>query len=448
MFQRLTNAPLPVTLLILSFLCPIELSADAGGFRLPPHRAVILLLFVPALWTLIARASTRFRTFDALIFAHAICLFYVYTLHGEEDEGLIYGGSVAMETLGAYIVARAFIRDWYAFRATLELLVLACVIAFCFAVPETLLGRHFTHDFLQSITGFDHPREIETRLGFVRAYGTFDHPIHLGTFSATIFALLWFSGKRQSQRMKACGVSVATTLCSLSSAPILCIMTQVGLIGWDQVTRGLKGRIGLTCLAILFVYLMIELFATRSLMMIIATGFTIDSWTGFYRTQIWYWGMRTVWEYPWVGIGLADWERAWWMHSDSVDAFWLVTAMRTGIPSVMLLILGMLTMVFAVGFRAGKMKDPRYTNPAKAWLISLIAISLAACTVHFWNVSVSYFFFLLGFGGWLADPMPERFRNRLDAKMAARRARRRAMWGPKTAPATSNDIGPGLPNPA
>ncbi|MEO0792221.1 MAG: hypothetical protein AAFY27_06725, partial [Pseudomonadota bacterium] len=215
-----------------------------------------------------------------------------------------------------------------------------------------------------------------------------------------------------------------------------------------QVTRGLKGRIGLTCLAILFVYLMIELFATRSLMMIIATGFTIDSWTGFYRTQIWYWGMKTVWEYPWVGIGLADWERAWWMHSDSVDAFWLVTAMRTGIPSVMLLILGMLTMVFAVGFRAGKMKDPRYTNPAKAWLISLIAISLAACTVHFWNVSVSYFFFLLGFGGWLADPMPERFRNRLDAKMAARRARRRAMRGPQTAPATPNDIGPGLPNPA
>jgi hypothetical protein len=42
---------------------------------------------------------------------------------------------------------------------------------------------------------------------------------------------------------------------------------------------------------------------------------------------------------------------------------------------------------------------------ATGWMISLTALLLVACTVHYWNVPYAYFFFFLGLGGWMADPL-------------------------------------------
>ena len=36
--------------------------------------------------------------------------------------------------------------------------------------------------------------------------------------------------------------------------------------------------------------------------------------------------------------------------------------------------------------------------------MSLIALSLVGCTVHFWNVLYAFFFFFIGMSGWIADP--------------------------------------------
>ncbi|MEO1694404.1 MAG: O-antigen ligase family protein [Pseudomonadota bacterium] len=425
MLTRLRHAPLPIAILLLSFLCPTELSLYLGGLRLPPHRVAIIILIIPALWRIMSHPDTRFRTFDLFMLFFAVWMVHVYTLHGEEMAGLIYGTSVALESLGGYAIARAYIRDDVSYRGTLDAMVAACFLALVFALPETLLGAHFTHDFLQSVTGYVHPREIQYRFTLTRAYGVFDHPIHLGTFAATMFALLWFSGRAVKQRIKDCSISAITTFTALSSAPILCIFTQVIFIVWDRYTRNIKGRIWIMVCALLFIYFFVSMFATRSPVMIIATGFTIDSWTGFYRTQIWEWGMRNVVAHPWFGIGLADWERAWWMYSDSIDAYWLVIMVQTGIPSLMLLLVAIMSLVMGVTRRVPKRRDPAMTRAARGWIIALIALCLAACTVHFWNVSASYFFMILGLGGWLADPIPARYATRREAKRTARSNRKR-----------------------
>ena len=236
-------------------------------------------------------------------------------------------------------------------------------------------------------------------MGLTRAYGTFDHPIHLGTFAATVLALVWYSGRKLGKRLKSVALVMLTTLTALSSAPILCVMVQVAGIVWDRATRGLTGRFWITLLGLVFVYLLVSLFATRSPVMIIATGFTIDSWTGFYRAQIWYHGVQNVVANPWLGIGLGDWDRAYWMVSDSVDAYWLVVAMRTGVPSLLILLLAIGTMLAAVASRPFRLKERHYGPCAKAWMMSLLACALIACTVHYWNVSLAYFFFFLGLGG-------------------------------------------------
>jgi O-antigen ligase len=411
MLQIVKLVPLPITLVIASFLFPTELSLMVADLRLPPHRIAILLAIPFAAWQLLSRPSLRIRAFDVLFLLYGTWTMIVYGLHGPDHGSFVYGGSIALESFGSFLIARAYIRDWDTFRATLKLLIGAAFVAMLFALPETFLGKHFTHDFLQTVTGHVHPREYITRLGLTRAYGVFDHPIHLGTFAATLLALIWFSGERLKYRLKACGVIALTTFAALSSAPILCALTQVGLIIWDRVTRGLKGRFYIAVGALIAGYVLLTFVANRSPVNLIATGLTLDSWTGFYRLQIWQHGLENVARHPWLGLGLGDWTRAYWMYSDSVDAYWLVVMMRTGIPAFVLLACAILLLVIGVLRMAPRARDRHVDNAAKAWLMAVFALSLIAATVHFWNVSHAYFFFILGLAGWIADPVPQRYRK-------------------------------------
>ncbi len=310
MLRAVSAAPTPVVLILLSFLCPTEFSLYVEGLRLPPHRLALLVLFPVALARLVSGAgAARLRGFDVAFALYAAWTLGIYALHGEGQDGLVYGGSLALESLGAYVVARAFVRDLAAFRATLAATALAIGAAALVALPETLFGQTFAHDLLRQLTGYEHPTAVETRLGLARAYGTFDHPIHYGTFCAAMLATFWFAERRPARRGAHALLLSGATALGLSSAPLLCLALQGGMIIWDRLTRRIPSRTMLTLAVLAGLYLGVALVATRSPVAILATGMTLDSWTGYYRLQIWEHGLENVWANPWTGIGLADWER-------------------------------------------------------------------------------------------------------------------------------------------
>lgn len=402
MLSAVKAAPLPVWLLVASFLCPTELSLYVAGLRLPPHRVALLVLFPLALWRLISRRDVKPRIFDILFLLYAAWTAVIFMHHQGAGEGLQFGGSLALESLAGYVVARIFVRDQAQFRGTAAVLVLAVGASGLIALPEALLGIHYVHDGLRALTAYEHPIGHETRLFLTRAYGTFDHPIHLGTFCASALAMIWYATPHRRQRHVRVAVIVGATLLAVSSAPILCLVFQGALIAWDRATRGLRMRVGLTLGALALLYGVASVVGTRSPLTIIATGFTLDSWTGFYRTVIWEWGLLTVWSNPWTGIGLEDWERPQWMVSSTVDAFWLVISMRAGIPAFAALALAVAFLVRAVV--VGCRRQPvEIRRAARGWIMSLIALALIGCTVHFWNVLHAHFFFFLGLAGWIAD---------------------------------------------
>lgn len=408
----LKRVPLPIVVMVVSFLCPTELSLYVAGLRLPPHRIALLLLFPIALYRLLLRPDIRIRGFDYVMIAFNVATVVAFNYHGIQylgpdlipSNGLVYGGSLALESTVGYLVARVWIRDVDQFRDVLRLLVAAALVAGLIALPETLLGQHFVHDILQGLTGYVHPRDTEQRLGLTRAYGTFDHPIHLGTFCASVFALAWYSSGAGSSRIGRAAAILGATFTALSSAPLLVCAVQSTLIGWDRLTLGVHKRATITMACLAAMYLGASLVMTRSPIAFVATGMTLDSWTGFYRLVIWENGLENVWANPWVGLGLADWERPSWMASASIDAFWLVVAMRTGIPTFLLMVLAIVLIMRGVIVKGTKSKDRGVRGFARAWLFSLIALSLAACTVHYWNALYAYFFFFLGLGGFIADP--------------------------------------------
>jgi hypothetical protein len=399
------SAPAPVIFMVASFLFPSELSLYLAGLRLPPHRVALLILLPLALCRLLDRRIVRLHTYDFLVLVFASLSLVAYWVNGEQTSGLVFGGSVALEAFVSYAVARAWVRNATDLKATLHLLVVAVLFAGLVALPETLLGGYFTHDFLRGLLGGEPMPPVEKRLGFYRAASVFDHPIHLGTFCASLLALVWTAERRLGVRTACLAITVLATLTAVSSAPILCLGLQIGLLIVERATRGLPARIALLLAITAGLYIGATLAASRSPFAIIATGFTIDSWTGFYRLMIWEYGLDTVAAHPFLGIGQADWERPKWMASATVDAFWLVIAMRTGVPSLLALLAAIVLLVTAVVRGRRRSRDPVVRRLAIGWSVSLLALSLAAATVHLWNVVFAYYFFFLGLGGWIADPL-------------------------------------------
>lgn len=404
MAEAFRKTPTPIIFLLICFLCPVELSLFVGEFRLPPHRIALLILIPIAASRFLLRADTNLRVYDLLFVAFGVWLLAVYTAHGTGASGFVYGGSLALESTASYLIARAWVRDVATLHQTLKVTLAIIVVAALIALPETFLGRNFTHDLMAQLTGYQHPISVRTRLGLTRAYGTFDHPIHYGTFCAALMAMFWYAERRTITRVKRATFISGATFLGLSSAPILCLLVQGGLIVWERMTRGLASRFWLTMAAGVVAYMVVAALATRSPVAILATGLTLDSSTGFYRLLIWNFGLENVWAHPMFGIGLADWARPHWMVSDTIDSFWLVTAMRSGIPSVVILLLAILSLAIAVNRRGVKNKSALVRGLSRGWLFSLIALCFIATTVHFWNVSVTFFFFFLGLAGALADP--------------------------------------------
>lgn len=400
------KAPWQVILLIAAMLCPTELSLYIAGLRFPPHRVALFILFPIAIARLLAQQGMKIKSFDVFFILFNVWTVGIFMYHMGQQEGLVYGGSQALEGLGGYLVARAFIRTESDLRAALRALVIAIGTAAIIALPETLFGHIFTHDLLKSITGYSHPTGVEERMGFTRAYGVFDHPIHYGTFCAGMAAMLWYAEKTLKDRFKRAAMLAGATVLGLSSAPLLCLGIQGAMLVWEPLTRRLPKRGWMTFAIFATFYIVASIASTRGPIAVIATGMTLDPWTGFYRLQIWENGMNNVYMYPITGLGLAEWDRPAWMVSNTVDAFWLVIMMRMGVPALVMLIIGIWLLARNVsnqGIRRNK--DKTVQMLARGWIMSLISLSLIATTVHLWNVPYTYFCFFLGMAGWIADPV-------------------------------------------
>ncbi|MEQ1718649.1 MAG: hypothetical protein ABL907_22130 [Hyphomicrobium sp.] len=428
------RAPWQVLLLIAAFLCPTELSLYIAGLRFPPHRVALFILFPIAIIRLLSQQGMKVRSFDIVFILFNVWTIGIFMYHQGQQEGLVYGGSQALEGLGGYLVARAWVRSEAELRATLKVLGVAIAISALIALPETLFGQIYTHELLRQLTGYVHPIGIEQRLGLTRAYGVFDHPIHYGTFSATMAAMFWYAEKTTKNRVKSASMLTAATVLGLSSAPLLCLGLQGGMLVWDRFTRKLKGRGFITGLIVFGMYVGASIASTRGPIAVIATSMTLDPWTGFYRLQIWENGMGNVWMYPLTGLGLGDWDRPAWMVSPTIDAFWLVIAIRMGLPALFMLILGIWLLARAVSKRGLKHKDPVIRNLSRGWTMSLIALSLVATTVHLWNVPYTFFCFFLGTAGWIADPAKLRVKVKKKAAEALKGDPQRGAYGPDSGP--------------
>jgi hypothetical protein len=200
------------------------------------------------------------------------------------------------------------------------------------------------------------------------------------------------------------GVGVATFM-SASGGPYVVLMMQGFVAAWQRVLGRVQGRWAALFTLFAVTYVAIDLFSTKTPFHVFINNFTFSRQSAYNRILIFEFGTAEVARHPVFGIGLGDWERPVWM-SDSMDNFWLVIAVRYGLPALAFLLALLLGLVWCAGRRNDLPEDWRRAR--HAWAFTLFGITVAAATVHLWNALFVLFVFLIGAGAWLIDARPGR----------------------------------------
>lgn len=406
--RKILGVHWPVALFFLGMMLPTSVGITLGGMRLSAYRMVLIVMFLPMLFALLSGRRGRANIFDGLVFGHCALALVSLIRWGGLQQGLESGGIYIVEFAGAWLMGRVYIRSYEDFRAFARAYVLTVVGMVAFTLPEALTAVHVLHDGLAAISGGAPAPFIEPRMGLERTFGPFDHPILYGVFSAAAFSMAWFvvAEKRLTRAggmLQVLGVGLATFL-SASGGPYVVLIMQGFVAAWERVFRRVQGRWMMLLGLFAIIYLCIDLFSNRTPFHVFVTYFTFSTHSAYNRILLFDFGMAEIARHPLLGIGLGDWTRPVWM-SDSMDNFWLLIAMRYGVPAWAMLVGLVLGLVVSSARRRGLPET--WKRARHAWAFTLFGIAVAAATVHLWNALFVLFLFLIGAGAWLTDaPVP------------------------------------------
>ncbi len=316
-------------------------------------------------------------------------------------------GIFFIESVGAYLLGRCYIRNSDDFFSAVRMMFLLILIILPFAVIEAYTNRNVLLE-LFGFFGQTFPDAIkEPRWGLRRVQGPFEHPILFGVFCGSMLALVHYVlgfGKSFIERWFRTMLTAVTAFFALSSGPLSAMTAQILLISWDTTLATVKARWKILTAGLGSLVILIESVASRSSPEILMAYFAFNHATAYNRVLIWEFGTRSVANHPFLGIGLNDWERPYWM-TGSMDMFWLVPAVRHGIPAGLFLLLIFFSIFFGLARKKGLEK--KTADYRTGILICLTGFFIAGWMVHYWNATYALFMFILGSAMWILDANPE-----------------------------------------
>ena len=390
----------PVVLLLISLVLPWTLTF--GPIAVSPYRLVLLCLTPPCCVYWLSGKAGKIRLPDVLIALYCLwCTLALVMVHGP-SAAVEPGGMLFIETLGAYLVARYFIRRPSDFVATSRLLFLIVALMMPLALLETVTRQKVMLNLFDLVLPTIEATYMGYRWGLARVQGPVEHPILFGVFCGGAVAFTYFVVAREAglvRRWLMTGAMALTAMLSLSSGPITAVLGQLALVAWNGVLGRVTARWKILWVIVICAYVVLELGSNQSVAQIL-TRFAFDPWTAFYRLLIFEYGWASVMAHPFFGTGFNEWLRAAWMPP-SIDMFWLLPAVRHGLPAGMLLMLAFFAACWSVSRKVEGTGAAR--DFATGYLITMTGFFLVGWTVHFWNATYVLFMFLLGSGMWLID---------------------------------------------
>lgn len=350
---------LPLLLVFYSFLIlPPEVEFSVFGVNFPSYRIALLLVAIPALWRSLRDGVGALLLMDVAIMIVGFWTMVSFIVIYGFEVGSVRGAGITIDTVLPYFVTRSTIKSLDDLRYFLIMCLPALIFAGSVLVIESFAGRIMLRPAFASVFGsmssfvggeaagsLSMPPEF--RLGLLRAYGPFPHPILAGIIMIGFLPLYYFSGIR-SWPMVA-GVLIALTgFFSLSSAAFLALILAFGVIGIYHI-KAFIPRISWWTITGLFMTMLAVLhIASKNGIISVMARLTLTPHTAQYRISIWDFGSISVAKHPWFGIGYKQWDRPAWM-GESVDAHFLLLAMRHGLIVPIALVLAMIFSMVQLG---------------------------------------------------------------------------------------------------
>lgn len=396
-----------VPLFLISLTIPYLF--QVGPLQLSAFRLILIVMLFPCLFRWFAgRAGPILISDIALIL---MCFWVTLSFLANHGPGMAVeaGGIGFLETMGAYLLGRCYIRTADQFFDMVKVLFWLIALMLPFAIYEALTSTNILLNIANKIGPSNDIVYKEPRLGLDRVQGLFSHPILFGVFCGGAPALVYFVlGYKQSSvaRLGKTGLVSLAAFLSLSSGPLAALIAQFMLMSWNWMLSAIKRRWLILSGGVLSMIVALEIAANRSTPEIFISFFAFNTHTASNRLRIWKYGTLSVENNILFGVGRNEWERPYYM-SASLDMFWLVPAVREGLPSALFLHAAFLVLFVMVAFKSGL--SDRASHYRTGYLICMFGFYLSGWTVNYWREIYVYFMFLMGSGAWIltADKTPE-----------------------------------------
>ncbi len=398
-----------IFLYAVSITWPIKF--QIGPLYITFSRIMIIALLVPMILRLISGRYGGIRTPDYMVAIFTLWAFLAMSVNHGPLNVIESSGMFFVETYGAYLIGRIFIRNAQDFYTFIRYLILSILVSIPFAIMELRSGAPVLLDFLRSVNPlpgiftFAPTIDYEPRLGMHRVQYTLVHPILWGMFCSSLMALCLTVMTHKASTGKKIFWTVVVffgTFSALSSAGWLSAMLQIAILVYERTTRFIRAyRWWLILLAFIGIYIILELFSNRAPLVVMSTAFALNKQTAYMRILIFEHGMNNVWAHPIFGLGQNDWVRVAWMPP-SVDNHWLLTAMRYGFPGLFLLLWAVIPPIVSVA-RAKTLDNDVLRACQVGYMACMIGWLITMCTVWISVEVHSLFMTMLASGYWIAD---------------------------------------------
>jgi hypothetical protein len=376
----------PIRLALIGIFTPKTLALSIGGLFFSPGRAVLALLFLPALGTLLSGIARRQRAIlSADLFMLALSVWMIgaalFQEHSTAEASLATSGSEVLEILGAFLVGRAYVYGRAALESFTHALAVVVMIVTALAVLDTISGHAYIYDTTASWSGVRRFLAME-RLGIVRAQSTFDHPILFGAFEVVCAAI--FLHARVSRHLLYMSVAVFGIILSMSSAPLLAFVLMVGAFWYGKMLNNFPWRWKFFW-AVVGAFIGAIFMLSNSPVGWIIDHLTFDAENGYFRLASWYASFDRIAQAPWIGFFK---EKSGNDFLDSsVDCVWLVCALLYGLPTIALLLLANLASFWGTPPRQRPSTDDDdfMRRMRMGFTAALAMFMLVGLTVHYWN---------------------------------------------------------------
>ncbi|MFM2355426.1 MAG: hypothetical protein RLZZ528_1162 [Pseudomonadota bacterium] len=397
-----------VWLFLITMATPVNFFV--GSLSLSPMRLLLILSVIPLTVAVFTGKYGKVLPTDWLLYVFVLWATVCMAMNNP-DRVVENIGSMGIELIGGYLIGRCFIRGPSDVIALAKALVMFAVIWFPFAIYESQTGDPFLISLVGKIPGLFSYADVsvQKRMGLERVQLVFAHPIHYGLYGSIAFSLVFVGLKgvfSDVQRWAAAGVTGFCVFLSLSSGAFLAMVLQLGLIFWHYLFRNNPKKWKLLCILFAVAYVTIDLLSNRTPMKVFMSYATFSAHTAYWRALIFQYGMDNVWANPVFGLGLRNWVRPSFMNSGSMDNFWLVQAVRYGIPGFLIIALAYGDLVRRVGFRNFE-GDLLMIQLRRAWMFTFLGLSFTLSTVHIWTAVFAFVFMMLGTGHWMTAHVPQ-----------------------------------------